>query len=212
MVQVKKGDLVRIEYTGKLVSNGAIFETTDAKLARDIGIFSENGSYGSKLAAFGTNTIMVGLEEAIISSTLGKEEEFTIAPAKAFGEKSQDMVRMMPMRDFVREQVQPVPGRILMLDGVAAKVKSVSAGRVVVDFNHPLAGEPVRYSLKVNEVISEPEAKIKALLVSLAVKGEVSGNGKGYVVAFPKSEDAIRVQAAKNAIDVIVPGTKYKTS
>ncbi|MFA6489505.1 MAG: peptidylprolyl isomerase [Candidatus Micrarchaeia archaeon] len=212
MVQVKKGDLVRIEYTGKLASNGSIFETTDGNLARDIGIFQEKNSYGPKLAAFGTNTIMVGLEEAILSSTLGKEEEFSIVPEKAFGEKSQDMVRMMPMRDFVRQQVQPVPGRILMLDGVAAKVKSVSAGRVVVDFNHPLAGESVRYNLKVNEVISEPEEKIKALLLSLAVKGDVSKNGKGFVVSFPKTEDAVRVQAAKNAIDVIVPGTKYQSS
>ena len=212
MVQAKKGDLVRIEYTGKLASNGSVFETTDAKLARDIGIFQEKNTYGPKLAAFGTNTIMVGLEEAILSSTLGKEEEFSISPEKAFGEKMPDLVRMMSERDFAEQQVRPVPGTILVLDGKLAKIKSASSGRVVVDFNHPLAGEQVRYNLKVNEVITEPEKKIKALLLSLAVKGEVSGNGKGFTVAFGKSEDGIRVQAAKSAIGVIVPGTTFKVS
>ena len=212
MVQAKKGDLVRIEYTGKLESNGSIFETTDGQLAKDIGIFQENGSYGSKLAAFGTNTIMIGLEEAILSSTLGKEEEFSISPEKAFGVKMPELVRMMSERDFASQQVRPVPGTILMLDGKLAKVKSASSGRVVVDFNHPLAGEQVRYSLKVNEVISEPEKKIRALLESLAVKGEVSQNGKGFTVSFKKSEDEIRVQAAKSAIGVIVPGTTFKVS
>lgn len=212
MVQVKKGDLVRMEYTGRLASNGAVFETTDEKLARDLRIYQPGHLYGPKLAAFGTNTVMIGLEEAIASSELGEEGQFSIAPEKAFGARDQALVRMMPEREFSKSQIRPVPGAMVMLDDIAAKVKSVESGRVTVDFNHPLAGEPVVYSLKVVEVINEPRKKIEALLESLGVKGEITGNGSGLAVAFKTSEDARRVQAAKNAIEVIVPGTAFKVS
>ncbi len=212
MVQAKKGDLVRMEYTGRLASNGAVFDTTDESVAREAGILRQNAAYGPKLAAFGTNTVMLGLEEAIISSTLGKTEEFTIKPEKAFGNKDPSLVRMMPERDFAKQQLRPFPGLVVSLDGVAARVKSVNSGRVTVDFNHPLAGEPVVYALNVSELINEPRAKISALLESLGVKGEISGNGEGLTVSFGKGEDEKRVQAVKNAIDVIVPGTTYKTA
>lgn len=212
MVQVKKGDLVRIEYTGRLATNGAVFETTDEKLARDLGIYRQESAYGPKLAAFGTSTVMVGLEEAIASSTLGKQEEFSIVPEKAFGLKYPNLVRVMSEKDFARQQIIPVAGSIVMLDNIAAKIKSVESGRVVVDFNHPLAGEPVVYSLKVVEVIGEPEKKLKEMLVSLGINGTVSKSGKGFSVAFAASEPAQKVQAAKKAIEAIVPGTVCKTS
>jgi len=212
MIQLKKGDLVRIEYTGRLASNNAIFDTTSEQTAREIGIFRQGNPYGPKLVAFGTNTVMTGLEEAMVSSQVGKEEEFSISPEKAFGERDSSLVRLMPERDFHRQEIRPQPGMAVMLDGAAAKIKSVSPGRVTVDFNHPLAGEQVIYALKVSEVISEPEKKIAALLGSLGLKGEVAKNGKGFTVSFKKGEDARRIQAAKNAIDVIVPGTTYKVS
>ena len=210
MVQINKGDLVRIEYTGKLSSNGQIFDTTSEQVAREVGILQPGVSYGPKLAAFGTNTIMMGLEEAIASSQLGKPAEFAIPPAKAFGEKKPELVRMLSAKEFARQNLRPMPGMVLTLDGIAARVKSVESGRVVVDLNHPLAGEQVSYLLTVSDVITGPKEKIEALLATLGVQGTVSQNNGGFVVSISKDVAERRVLAVRGAIETIVPGTTFK--
>ena len=38
---VKNGDFIKLEYTGKIVETGDIFDTTDKELAEEKGIFSD---------------------------------------------------------------------------------------------------------------------------------------------------------------------------
>lgn len=211
MVGVKKGDLVRMEYTGRVASTGQVFDTTDEQLAREAGIFEKSAVYGPKLAIFGQNAMMRGMEEAVASSQLGKKGEFLISSDKAFGNKVAELTRVLSEKEFAKQSVQPVPGMVLTLDGKPAKIKSVTSGRVVVDFNHPLAGESVLYSLKVTEVISDPKKKIEAILSSAGVAGAVSEKGSGFRVEFGKSEGKEKVEAAKRAILAAVPGTEFAT-
>ncbi|HIH19415.1 TPA: peptidylprolyl isomerase [Candidatus Micrarchaeota archaeon] len=210
MVSVKKGDLVRIEYTGRVAASGQVFDTTDESLAMQTGIFEKGSTYGPKLAVFGHKAIMSGMEEAIASCPLGKSEEFMISPVKAFGEKLPQLIRMVPEKEFAKQNLQPVPGMIITLDGIAAKVKSVTSGRVVVDFNHPLAGESVLYSLKVHEVISDPKKKIEAILASLGIAASIAQAGSNSLVSFKNTDPQEKIEAAKRAISVAVPGTEFK--
>ena len=210
MVSVKKGDLVRIEYTGRVAASGQVFDTTDESLAMQTGIFEKGSTYGPRLAVFGHKAIMSGMEEAIASCPLGKSEEFMISPVKAFGEKLPQLIRMVPEKEFAKQNLQPVPGMIITLDGIAAKVKSVTSGRVVVDFNHPLAGESVLYSLKVHEVISDPKKKIEAILASLGIAASIAQAGSNSLVSFKNTDPQEKIEAAKRAISVAVPGTEFK--
>ena len=211
MVSVKKGDFVRLEFTGRVASTGAIFDTTDESVAKKAGIYEPNALYGPKLAIFGSRMIMMGIEEAIEAAHLGKTEEFMLSPQKAFGKREKQLVRMMPEKEFARQKIQPAPGMVLSLDDTIATVKSVTSGRVVVDFNHPLAGESVVYSLKVIEVISDPQKKIEAMLGSLGIPGTVSEKGKVLEVAFAKGQPSEMLERAKAAILVVAPGTVFKT-
>lgn len=212
MVSVNKGDLVRMEFTGKVSATGQIFETTDESLARKIGIFDKNAIYGPKLAIFGNGNILPGMEEAIIKSTLGKGEDFVISSDKAFGNKLPALVRMVPEKEFFRQRIQPVKGMVVGLDGAMAKVKSVTSGRVVVDFNHPLAGETVLYSIKVAEVIADDKAKIAAVASSLGLSPTVTQEGKKFTVTFSKSDSSDKVEAVKRTILAVVPGTEFTQS
>lgn len=209
MVSVKKGDIVRMEYTGRIASTGQVFDTTDEPLARQAGIFEESSNYGPKLAIFGQNAIMRGMEEAIAASQLGKKGEFLITPGKAFGEKIAELIRVLSEKEFAKQSVQPVPGMMLTLDGRPAKIKSVTSGRVVVDFNHPLAGEPVLYSINVLEVISDPKKKIEAILSSLGIAAGISQKGEKFSVSFSKSESREKIESAKRAISAAVPGAEF---
>ena len=209
MVQANKGDLVRMEYTGRTASTGMIFDTTSEEIARKAGIFEQSAVYGPKLALFGTNAIMPGMEEAIISSSLGKGEDFLIEPGKAFGARQPDLVRVLSEKEFAKNRVQPVPGMVITLDNALARVKSVTSGRVVVDLNHPLAGESVLYSLKVQEVISDDGKKIEAILSLLGVSAEISQNGTGRRVSFKANQPQEKLETAKRAILSVVAGTSF---
>ncbi len=212
MVNIKRGDFVRMEYTGRVAATGAVFETTDEAVAKKAGVYDPNSIYGPKLAIFGSRMIMRGIEAAIESAPLGKEEEFVLKPEQAFGKREQSLIRMMPEKEFAKQNINPVPGMVISLDKMLATVKSVTSGRVVVDFNHPLAGEHVAYSLKVIEIISDDKHKLEAMLSSLGITGTVSEKGKSLEVSFAAGQSTQKLDAAKKAMLAVVPGATFKVS
>ncbi|PIN82871.1 hypothetical protein COV61_04740, partial [Candidatus Micrarchaeota archaeon CG11_big_fil_rev_8_21_14_0_20_47_5] len=62
-----------------------------------------------------------------------------------------------------------------------ARVKSVNSGRVMVDFNHPLAGEKLTYTLKLEKRLSGRDEKLKALLLDFGVEADITDE-KGKTV------------------------------
>ena len=212
MANVKKGDLVKLEYTGRLVKTGQIFDTTDEAIAKQAGIWESSAIYGPKHALFGSGAIIPGMEDAVLHSQLGKSEDFVIEPKQAFGERDNELVRMIAEKEFRKQQVQPAPGMLLTLDGAIARVKSVTSGRVVIDYNHPLAGEQVVYSIQVHEVITDDKKKIEAILSSNSLAGDISqGNGRALTVTL-KGVPAEKLEAARRTISAVVPGTEVKSA
>ncbi|MCX8175348.1 MAG: peptidylprolyl isomerase [Candidatus Micrarchaeota archaeon] len=209
MASIRKGDLLRFEYTGKVASTGAVFETTDEQIAKKSGIFDPSEKYGARLAVFGNGSMIAGLEEALLAAQIGKQSEFLIPPEKAFGKKMAQLVRIVPEKQFARQGIKPAVGMLVTLDGIPALVKSITSGRVVVDFNHPLAGESVIYSIKLHEVISDDKKKLEAILASAQLKAEISQKGGGWEVKFQQGADKEKLQAAKEAISRVVPAVSF---
>ena len=212
MANAKKGDLVKLEYTGRLAKTGQIFDTTDEAIAKQKGIWESSGTYGPKHALFGSGAIIPGMEEAVLQSQLGKTEDFVIEPKKAFGERDSALVRMIAEKEFFKQQVQPQPGMIVTLDGAIARVKSVTSGRVVIDYNHPLAGENVVYSIKVHEIITDDRKKIEAILSSNALSGDIAQGASGKFTVILKGVPAEKLEAARRTISTVVPGTEVKSA
>ena len=70
-------------------------------------------------------------------------------------------------------------------------VKSVSSGRTVVDFNHPLAGKDVVYDIKLNKTVTDKKVQLSSVLrVLLGMrdpKVELIGNkAKVQIPELPK--------------------------
>ena len=210
MVNAKKGDVVILEYTGRLAQSGAVFDTTDAALAQQAGIFDAAASYGPKVAVFGTKTMLLGIETSILKCELGKKQEFPLPPSAAFGEKAPDLIRMLPQKEFLKQGIEPSPGMVVTLDRAIARVKSVTSGRVVVDFNHPLAGEPVIYSIKVLGILTDDQKKIEAILESFHLQGKVEKVGSQYKISVPKGTPAEHVDAAKQTISTILSQAEFR--
>lgn len=180
MANVENGDLIKIEITGKL-SDGSVFETTNEQLARDTGVWSNTSKYGSRLVIVGRGAMIAGLETEIPKMKIGESKKIHVDIDKAFGKKHSELVRVMPMKEFEKHGVHAMPGLMITIDGVPAMVKSVSSGRVMLDFNHPLAGQALDYEIKLLEIISDPIKKAEALADQFG--GKVNVKGQEYVIS-----------------------------
>src|SRR3989344_6677056 len=64
-----------------------------------------------------------------------------------------------------------MPGLQVNIDGMMGLVKTVSGGRTLVDFNHPLSGKELNYDIKIKRVVKDDKEKISSILkVSLGLK------------------------------------------
>ncbi len=187
------GDFLKIEYDVKRVADGALVYTTDEKKARDAGIFSEGTRYGPQLAILGEHgkrNVISGLDRELRQMSVGEHRRFELEPKDAFGERNADMVRMMPTSEFRKSEVNPYPGMQIELDGRPAVVKSVNSGRVMVDSNHPLAGERVSYEVKVLSKIDSDTDKLMELSEYYGAKADrASAEGKKATAEYGEKVD-----------------------
>jgi len=163
---LSKGDFILVEYTAKVKETGQVIETTSEEEAKKAKIYEEGRKYGPLLIILGEGRVIQGFEEQLLSSDVGEEKEVEIPPEKAYGVRDPNKIRIVPLREL-RKHVDVssiVPGAIVNINGVPAVIRSVTGGRVIVDFNHPLAGKTLIYRFKIIKKIEDEKEKIKYLL------------------------------------------------
>ena len=167
MATVKKHDFVEIEYTGRIREDNTIFDTTEEKVAKENSAYDEHSEYGSLIICVGENHLPKALEEQLVGKETGKDYRIEIAHEDAFGRKEARLIQMIPLNKFRQQKINPFPGLQLNIDGMFGIVKTVSSGRCLVDFNHPLAGKDLAYEVKVKRVVEDDKDKLKSLLKTL---------------------------------------------
>jgi len=161
---VNNGDFIMVEMTGRADETGDIIETTDEELAHEEGVHDEGRTYGPRLVIVGDGYVLRGLDQRLPGVPFDEETDIEIPAAEAFGERDPANVQMIPYRILRSKGVNPVIGAELEIDGRQAIVRSVGAGRVQVDYNHPLAGRKIVYRLKVTENVTDDKKKMEALI------------------------------------------------
>jgi peptidylprolyl isomerase len=194
---ISRGDFVLVEYTLTVKDTGEIIDTTSEDLARAKGIYSERERYGPRLVVVGEGRLIKGLEEALEGRNEGDEFEITIPPEKAYGRRDPSKVRILPRRLFERQGVVPEPGRIVEINGQHAVIRQVTGGRVIVDFNHPLAGKTLHAKIRVVKVLRTVEDKIKHLILR---RVRLSEDDVG--VSYDSSSNVVVVKLDAKALEI----------
>ncbi len=158
---IKQGDSVKIDYTG--TDSGRVFDTTNEDVAKKENIFTEKGNYESVTIIIGAKHVLNGLEKAIIGKKKGDKFEVEIDPEDGFGKREGDKIKLVPMTPFKKDKVKPYTGMVVNIDGAIGTVKSVSGGRVIVDFNHPLSGKKLKYKVTVLDIVTGKDNQLKGL-------------------------------------------------
>jgi len=161
---MKKGDFIELEYTGKVKDMDFIFDTTSEKVARENNIYEAKASYGTVIICIGQSHVIKGLDEQLEGKELGKEYHIELNPEQGFGKKNAKLIQLVATSKFLKQKINPMPGLQVNIDGMMGMIRTVSGGRTLVDFNHPLAGKELIYDFKINKIIKDDEEKLSALL------------------------------------------------
>lgn len=104
---------------------------------------------------FGKGQIIPGLESGIANMSIGEKADVLVKAADAYGEYNSDATQEVPADQFAG--IELALGMTLYGQGedggtVQVTVKEIGADTVVIDFNHPLAGKELLFSVAVNNI------------------------------------------------------------
>jgi len=140
MEQIKNGDSVSVNYTGRL-EDGTIFDTSLQEGREPL------------TTTLGQGQLISGFENSLIGMTIGEKKTIELEPKEAYGYVNPEMISEVPLTQ-VPENVKVGD----MLQGqnqygpIQVTVKEVKENTVVLDMNHPLAGKKLIFDLEVVSV------------------------------------------------------------
>jgi peptidylprolyl isomerase len=164
VMSLQKGDFILIDYVAKVKETGEVFDTTIEETAKKERLYKEGEIYEPKLVVIGEGWVLKALDESLTTMEIGKTNSVEIPPEKAFGPRDAEKVRRVPLRHLTAKGITPSLGMHLEYDGKMATVRALGAGRVLLDFNPPLAGKTLVYEVKVQKKLETLNEKIVALI------------------------------------------------
>jgi peptidylprolyl isomerase len=138
MEKVESGHFVSVHYKGTL-QNGEVFDTSEGRHPLEV--------------EMGAGQIISGFEEALMGMSLNEKKVFTLDPVDAYGQKDESLTHSFPRAD-VPAEINPEVGQTVALSSpegrqVPAMITEVDDEKVVVDLNHPLAGQTLTFDIEV---------------------------------------------------------------
>ena len=130
----------------------------------------------------GMGQIIPGLEKEIEKLAAGEKADVKVDPAEAYGEYNDEAVQVVPKEQFAG--IDLVEGMSLYGSGetgetVQVVVKAIGEEDVTIDYNHPMAGKTLMFSVAILEVRAATEEEIQTGTVGgmAASEGGCCGGG-----------------------------------
>ena len=164
--EIEKGDFVYVDYIGLVRDSKEIFDTTIEEEAKKAGIYRENERYEPILLIVGEKWIVEGVDESLVGKKEGEHYEIEVSPDKGFGLRDSKKIVTTSIRKLQRSGLKGDirPGMVIEVNGMPAIVRAVVSGRVMLDFNPPLAGKYLIYKIWIRKIVKGVRNKIIALI------------------------------------------------
>ena len=134
---VEDGVVVSMEYT--LHVDGELLDSSDGQ-----GPLQFLAGYGN---------IILGLEEEMRGMKIGDSKDVVVEPKNGYGEFDDEAFMKVPRTDFPKDMPMEVDTELTVRDEEGnsryARVESIEDDNVTLNFNHPLAGDELRFHVKV---------------------------------------------------------------
>jgi FKBP-type peptidyl-prolyl cis-trans isomerase SlyD len=133
---------------------------------------------------FGKGQIIPGLENGIVNMAIGEKGDILVQPEDAYGEYNADATQEVPADQFAGIDLEV--GMTLYGQGedggtVQVTVKEIGTETITIDFNHPLAGKALMFTVTINNIreATAEEAMTGVPAENKPEEGESCGTGCG---------------------------------
>jgi len=138
MTKVKANDTVQVHYTGKL-TNGQVFDSSEGREPLKV--------------TLGSGNFIPGFEKGLLNMAVNEKKTVTIPSEEAYGEVQEELFQAIKMEELP-DTIKPEVGMGLVAknpDGTERqlRVAEVKEDHIVIDANHPLAGQDLVFELEV---------------------------------------------------------------
>jgi FKBP-type peptidyl-prolyl cis-trans isomerase 2 len=154
---LQKGDFILIDYVAKVKETNEVFDTTKEDVAKKEHTYKEGELYEPKLVVVGEGWVLKALDDALLTEEVAKPATVEIPSDKAFGPRDPEKIRRVPIKQLISKEINPVVGARIEFQGKMATIRSIGAGRVLLDFNPALAGRTLIYDLTVTKKLDKEE-------------------------------------------------------
>ena len=142
MQQVKSGDKVKVHYHGRLV-NGETFDSSEGRSPLEFEV--------------GSGMVIKGFDDGVTGMAVGDKKTINIPVDEAYGPKNEEMLIEMPKDRFPKEMEIEIGMPLSMSNGSGQNfqvvVIEIKEDAVVLDANHPLAGQDLIFDLELVEIV-----------------------------------------------------------
>ena len=141
MSEAKKDNVVKVHYTGKL-DNGQVFDTSKDREPLEFKI--------------GEGKLIPGFEKGVIGMKLEESKTIKIPFSEAYGDKKQELM-IEVQNQQLPEELKPEVGMELVSKSPEGqeqivKIAEVKEASIVVDANHPLAGQDLTFEIELVDI------------------------------------------------------------
>ena len=142
MAKVEKGSKVKVHYTGTK-NDGSKFDSS-----HDRGQVLE--------FEVGSGQMIKGFDEGVVGMEVGETKDLHLKPEDAYGLRKEEAQTEVPKEslppDFNPKIGETVQGQTVDGRPILAKVKELQENKVILDLNHPLAGEELNFNVELVEI------------------------------------------------------------
>ncbi len=144
-MKISQGSQVVLNFSLSLENDQEIDSTFDKKPATLI---------------VGDGNLPEGFESLLIGLEVGAQQTFDVPPEKAFSQPNPNNIQTMKRSDFAQDIELEIGAVVSFADAnnseLPGVIKSVLENEVTVDFNHPLAGQRLKFCVEILEVNAAP--------------------------------------------------------
>jgi FKBP-type peptidyl-prolyl cis-trans isomerase 2 len=141
MQEAKKGDKVKVHYHGKLTS-GETFDSSEGREPLEFEV--------------GSGAVIKGFDEGVSGMKVGEKKTINIPVDEAYGAYSDDMLIEFPKDRFPNDMELKEGMQLMMSNGsgqnIPVIINEVKGDTVILDANHPLAGEELIFDIELIEI------------------------------------------------------------
>lgn len=145
MEQVKTGDKVKVHYHGRL-TDGTTFDSSAGREPLEFEV--------------GSGMVIKGFDDGLLGMGVGDKKTIDIPVDDAYGQRDPNMLMEFPIDRFPADMKPEVGMQLTMTNeggqNFPVVIAEVKEDLVLLDGNHPLAGEPLIFDLELVEIVAPP--------------------------------------------------------